>query len=152
MSAVRTARRSVPTPEAIWVWDALGDRSLPGRSLGQERRSRHKLAKLRRALGVGRFLRKRHVCGAGPLGDRSLPQRLFGYGTRSEMGPYRGGLRVIFRVWAIGLAFSGKLVGEPKPDERGTSGSVLFQPHCWVCLLWRQRGIVFVHTTNAARQ
>ncbi len=34
MSAVRTARRSVPTPEAVWVWDALGDWSLPGRSSG----------------------------------------------------------------------------------------------------------------------
>ena len=29
-------------------------------------------------LGVGQVLRKRHVCGAGPLGDRSLPGRLFG--------------------------------------------------------------------------
>ena len=33
---------------------------------------------LRGALGVGRFLRKRRVCGAGPLGDRSLPRRSSG--------------------------------------------------------------------------
>ncbi len=31
-----------------------------------------------RISGVGRFLRKRHVCGAGPLGERSLPRRSSG--------------------------------------------------------------------------
>ena len=34
------------------------------------------------------------------------------------------------------------LVGEPKPDGRGTSGSVHFQPHGWVCFLWSHRDIV----------
>ena len=33
---------------------------------------------LREASGVGLFLRKRRVCGAGPLGDRSLPRRSSG--------------------------------------------------------------------------
>ena len=45
---------------------------------GKGQGSYHKLAKIRQAPGVGRFLRKRHVCGTGPLGDRSLPQRLLG--------------------------------------------------------------------------
>jgi hypothetical protein len=27
------------------------------------------------------------------------------------------------------------LVGKPKPDARGTSGSVNLRPHYWVCLL-----------------
>jgi hypothetical protein len=45
------------------------------------------------------------------------------------------------------------LAGESEPDGRqATKGSVHFRPHCWVCLLWGQRGIVFVHTTHAARQ
>ena len=56
----RTARRSVPTPEAV---------------RGKERGTCHRLANLRRAPGVGRCLRQRRVCRAGPLGDRSLPQR-----------------------------------------------------------------------------
>ena len=44
------------------------------------------------------------------------------------------------------------LVGGPVPDERGNSGSVNFQPHGWVCLLWVHRGIVLVHKTNATRR
>ncbi len=32
--------------------------------------------------GVGRVLRKHHVCGAGPLGDRSLPGELIGLHPR----------------------------------------------------------------------
>ena len=44
------------------------------------------------------------------------------------------------------------LVGEPDPDERGNSGSVNFHPQCRVRLLPVHRDIVFVHTTNAARQ
>ena len=54
----RTARRSVPTSEAVRVWDAG---------------SCCRLTQARGAPGVGRCLRQRHVCGAGPLGDRSLP-------------------------------------------------------------------------------
>ncbi len=65
---------------------AVPDRSEIGPYLrggsSQERGSCDRLAKVWRAPGVGRFLRKRHVCGAGPLGDRSLPWRLFGSGTR----------------------------------------------------------------------
>ena len=110
----RTARRSVPTQEVLGRWLGLV------RGLGI----------LRGAPGVGRFLRKRCVCGAGPLGDRSLPGRssgeswgcsaglafsgrLPGVGRflrkrhvcgadRSEIGPYLGGSRAMAGVgpWA----------------------------------------------------
>ena len=70
----RTARRSVPT----------------GGGFGKERGSCHRLAEARGAPGVGRCLRQRHVCGAGPLGDRSLPRRLFESGTRVLVLAYQG--------------------------------------------------------------
>ena len=54
----RTARRSVPTSEVIGLHPGV-------RPLSQSHLSTSEL---------GRFLRKRHVCGAGPLGDRSLPR------------------------------------------------------------------------------
>ena len=106
----------------------LGDRSLPrrssgeslpGRSLGQRRPGRSSgepglfrgLGILRNASEVGRFLRKRHVCGAGPLGDRSLPRRSSGESRpgrclgqsrpRRSSGESRG--------CTAGLAFSGTL-------------------------------------------
>ena len=93
---------------------------------------------------------------------------------RSESGPYLGGPRAIAGVLRWGWRSSmGRAkaelpekmepydqsalgretwAGEPEPDGLGTSGSVHFQPQYWVCLLWRQRGIVFVRTTNAARR
>jgi hypothetical protein len=110
----RTARRSVPTREVLGRYPGLY------RGLGLPRH----------ASGVGRFLRKRRVHSAGPLGDRSLPGRFSGNirdctvdlafpGTlpelgdfsesamsavpdRSEIGPYRGGSRAISgtRPWA----------------------------------------------------
>ena len=49
--------------------------------------------------GVGRFLRKRHVCGAGPLGDRSLPRRS------------SGDIGVVLWGCTMGLGFSGRLLG-----------------------------------------
>ena len=58
----RTARRSVPT------WEVLGKEPGVFRGLGI----------LSNASEVGRFPRKRHVCGAGPLGDRSLSGRFLG--------------------------------------------------------------------------
>jgi len=65
---------------------AVPDRSEIGPYHGggsaKQRRSYHPLANLRRAPEVGRCLRQRRVCSAGPLGDRSLPRRLFGEGTR----------------------------------------------------------------------
>ena len=106
----------------------LGDRSLPrkssgeslpGRSLGQRRPGRSSgepglfrgLGILRDASEVGRFLRKRHACGAGPLGDRSLPRRSSGESLpgrclgqsrpRRSSGESRG--------CTAGLAFSGTL-------------------------------------------
>ena len=106
----RTARRSVPTPAAVrpnnagltthWPFSGKlreGDVSdsaastVPDRSeigpyprghSANQRGSYHPLANLRRAPGVGRCLRQRRVHGAGPLGDRSLPQRRFGQTTR----------------------------------------------------------------------
>ncbi len=54
----RTARRSVPTSEVIGLHPGV-------RPLTQSHLSTSEL---------WRFLRKRHVCGAGPLGDRSLPR------------------------------------------------------------------------------
>ena len=66
----------------------LGDRSLPGRPSGQERRSRHKLAKLRRAPEVGRFLRKRQ-CLRCRTARRSVPTwEAFGEGT--QVSPQTG--------------------------------------------------------------
>jgi hypothetical protein len=69
----RTARRSVPTSEA------LRDRRLFGLNSGFLPQTPPRP----RTSGVGRFLRKRHVDRAGPLGDRSLPRRLFGIGGSS---------------------------------------------------------------------
>ena len=65
---------------------------------------------LRAASWVGRFLWKRHVCGAGPLGDRSLPGRLFesgALGARSLPGRLFGsGTRGLLRA-GLGPASSG---------------------------------------------
>jgi hypothetical protein len=82
---------------------AVPDRSeigpYPGGGSGKERGSCHRVAGVRRAPGVGRCLRQRHVCGAGPLGDRSLPRRRFESRTRvllqAGQGPASSGGRAM---------------------------------------------------------
>ncbi len=145
----RTARRSVPTSEAVRVRNA-------GLATGRPRSG-----ELR---GEGDFSESANVCGAGPLGDRSLPRRRFGSGTRvlrqagqglvssggraispkapisavpdrSEIGPYLGGLRTTFRgahppvrdaaIETVPakrpFPLWGMLQGDRDPDSRRTS-------------------------------
>ena len=59
-----------------------------GGSSGSILDSRYKLSLTRTPPGVGRFLRKRHVCGAGPLGDRSLPGEAFGRQVEEQQSVY----------------------------------------------------------------
>ena len=70
-----------------------------GGGSGKGRGSCYRLANARGALGVGRCLRQRRVCGAGPLGDRSLPRRWFEEGTRvlvqAGQGPVSSGGRAM---------------------------------------------------------
>jgi hypothetical protein len=70
----------------------------PAAVLGSAAGACYRLANLRRAPGVGRCLRQRHVHSAGPLGDRSLPRmRLLRFlgrmarGTRALPGWQRPG-------------------------------------------------------------
>jgi len=109
-------------------------RSVPtGEVFGKERGSWYRLAEARRALGVGRCLRQRHVCGAGPLGDRSLPRRFSGDigamglvdegGRRFSMGRAKADLPEKLRPDDQSAVVRETLVGEPVPDERENSGT-----------------------------
>jgi hypothetical protein len=82
MSAVPHRSEIGPYPEVLGRY--------PGLRLG--------LGLLRHTSGVGRFLRKRHVLGAGPLGDRSLPG---GSRAISRIAPWTGPPQAHFRGRAI---------------------------------------------------
>jgi hypothetical protein len=114
---------------------------------------------------VGRCLRKRHVCGAGRLGNRSLPRRRFEEGTRvllqAGQGPGSSGGRAMSptaprlqrrtarRSVPTSEALWGTLGGvrpairndsiEIVPDQRGLTGTRL-RPRSQPCVagtVWR---------------